>query len=163
MTQAIYPGTFDPVTRGHLDIIERSARLFERLIIAVGDNPAKKSLFTPAERVAMLRRETRRLRNVQVRTFRGLLVSFARRSKIAVIVRGIRNAGDFEYEQQMALANHAAGGTETVFMVPMPELAFVRSELIRQIAAGGGDVSGMLTPAVESRLRAKLARRGSRR
>ena len=159
MTQAIYPGTFDPVTRGHLDIIERSARLFDNLIVAVGDNPAKKPLFTLAERVAMLKRETGKLQRVEVRTFRGLLVRFAKQAKSNVIIRGIRNVGDFEYELQMSLTNHAAGGTETVFMVPRPELAFVRSQLIREIAAGGGDVSSMVTPEVEAALHARLTGR----
>lgn len=163
MQTVIYPGTFDPVTRGHLDIVQRAAALFDRVIVAVGDNPAKKSLFTARERCALIRAETRALENVEVRRFTGLLVDFARRLDVTVAIRGIRTVSDYEYEIQMALTNRATAGLETLFMTPSPELQFLNARLIREIAAMGGDVRAFLTPAAEKKLKAKFGRAGKRR
>lgn len=162
MQTVIYPGTFDPVTRGHLDIIHRAAALFESVIIAVGNNPAKKNLFTVRERCALVRAETRALKNISVRSFTGLLTDFAGRINVSVAIRGIRTVSDYEYELQMALTNRAAAGLETLFMTPSPELQFLNARLIREIAEMGGNVSPFLTPAVEKKLQAKFRKRGPR-
>ena len=153
---AIYPGTFDPVTRGHLDIIERAARIFQQLVVAVGDNPAKTPLFTARERCALLRTETGHLENVEIRSFSGLLVDFAARLKSPIAIRAIRSINDYEYELRMAFANHSVSGLETLFMAPRPESRFLSARLIREIASMGGDVSSFLTPNVEKKLKAKL-------
>ena len=161
-TKAIYPGTFDPVTRGHLDVIERAGRIFDELTAAVGSNPAKKALFSLKERAAMLRRETRRFANVKVCDFRGLLVDLARKRGTNVILRGVRSVADFEYELQMAVTNRSCSGVETIFMAPRAEYAFITAQLLREIASEGGDVSSMVTPDVEARLRSKFRRRPTR-
>ena len=158
-TKAIYPGTFDPVTRGHLDVIERACRCFDELLVAVGNNPAKKSLFSLRERVAMLRHETARFANVKVCSFRGLLVDFARRQGVRVILRGVRSVSDFEYELQMAATNRSCGGVETVFMVPGAEHGLITAQLLKEIAREGGDVCSMVTPHVQAKLRARFKRR----
>lgn len=160
MRKAIYPGTFDPVTLGHLDVIRRGAALFDALIVGVGDNPEKPSLFTIEERLAMLRREVARLRNVEVRPFRGLVTTFARECGCAVLLRGVRGAGDLEYELQMAATNRAAAKVETLLLPPSPEVAFINARYVREIAAGGGDVSAFVTPAVRARLLKRFAGRG---
>ena len=162
MSKAIYPGTFDPLTLGHLDVIKRAAGVFDELIIGVGNNPSKKALFTLRERLAMVRKETADLPNVQVESFRGLAVDFADAHGADVILRGVRSVADFEYELQMATANRASAGVETIFMTPTPEYEFVSARLIKELAAMGGDVSKLVTPAVEKKLRTKFARRGGR-
>lgn len=159
MSKAMYPGTFDPPTLGHLDVVRRAARIFDRLIVAVGDNPEKSCLFPLQERAAMMRREVGHLRNVEVKTFRGLIVDFAKAEKVSVILRGIRTVSDLEYEIQMAFTNRASAGVETVFMAPQPQHAFIHTRFIKQIAAGGGRVGGMVSPAVEAKLRQRLAAR----
>ena len=158
METVIYPGTFDPVTLGHLDLIRRGARVFNHVIVAVGDNPAKKTLFSAAERVAVLRAETRSLNNVEVRRFTGLLVNFAKRRGVPAVMRGIRTVSDLEYELQMALTNRAVGKLETLFLTPSPEVQFLSAQLIREIASMGGDVTSFLTPAVAGKLEAKLGK-----
>jgi len=150
---AIFPGTFDPVTRGHLDVIERGAKLFDTLIVAIGDNPAKKSLFPHPQRAEMVAELVAGHPNVRVETYEGLTVTFARAVGADVILRGVRNASDLQFELEMAYTNRAATGIETVFMVASPEYAFLSSSLIRQIAAGGGDVSAMVPEAVARRMR----------
>lgn len=162
MQTVIYPGTFDPVTRGHLDIIHRAATLFESVIIAVGNNPAKKNLFTIRERCALVRAETRSIKNIAVRSFTGLLTDFAGRINVSIAIRGIRTVSDYEYELQMALTNRAAAGLETIFMTPSPELQFLNAGLIREIAKMGGNTSAFLTPTVEKKLKAKFRKRGTR-
>ncbi|HET6430557.1 MAG TPA: pantetheine-phosphate adenylyltransferase [Phycisphaerae bacterium] len=152
---AVFPGTFDPATRGHLDIIERGAKLFDTLIVAIGDNPAKKSLFAQAERAEMVAKLVADHPNVRVETYTGLTVTFARQVKADVILRGVRNSVDLVFELEMAYTNRAATGIETVFVMASPEYAFLSSSLIRQIATGGGDVSGMVPELVARRMRDK--------
>jgi len=159
MRRALYAGTFDPVTLGHLDLIERGRRLFPSLTVAVADNVRKTPLFSVEERVAMLRAETkkRRLRGVEVTSFRGLVVEWARERGIEVLLRGVRTTSDFEFEYQMALTNRAlAKDIETVFVMPSAEYAYLSSTLIREVVRWGGDVSRWVPPAVERALRKRL-------
>jgi pantetheine-phosphate adenylyltransferase len=154
MSKAIYPGTFDPVTRGHVDIARRAARLFDEVVVAVGLNPTKKPIFTLDERVQMVREELTDVRKITVDTFDGLLVQYLERKGIYVVLRGIRPAVDMEFESEMALTNRAMlPQMETVFIVAAPEYAFVRGQLIREIAAAGGDLSPFLSARVAERLR----------
>jgi pantetheine-phosphate adenylyltransferase len=155
---AIYPGSFDPVTNGHLDLVERAAKIFERLLVAVLRNPDKAPLFSLQERVEMLHEVTSALPNVEVDTFDGLLVDYARRRQARVLLRGIRAVSDYEYELQIALLNRKLEpGLETVFMLPAVSYSFVSSRLVREVARLGGPVSGLVPPAVEQRLRTKVA------
>lgn len=157
MSVAVYPGSFDPITNGHLDIIRRGARIFDRLIVAVADNPAKQALFSKDERVEMIREVTTSFRNVEVDSFDGLVVDYVRRRKAHVILRGIRTISDFEYEYQMALTNRTfAPDIETAFLLTHEEYSFMSSRLIKEAASLGGDVSAFLPKEVERRLRAKL-------
>ena len=157
---AIFPGTFDPVTRGHLDVIRRGAHLFDELVVAVGENPEKASLLPQKQRAKILAQVVAGLPNVRVRTFRGLTVDFARKIGAAVILRGVRNSSDLQFESQVALTNRAVAGVETVFILTSPELAFTSSSLIRQIASMGGDVSALVPPEVLPHIR--QPRRGRR-
>ena len=145
---AIFPGTFDPVTNGHVDAIRRGAGLFDEVVVGVGHNPAKTCLLPAPTRVEILRQVLVDLPNVRVEVYEGLTVDFARRHGAAAILRGIRGASDLHYEQQIALTNRAAGGVETVFILTSPEHAFTSSTLIRQIAEMGGDVSAMVPAQV---------------
>jgi pantetheine-phosphate adenylyltransferase len=154
---AIYPGSFDPVTNGHLDLIERGANIFGRLVVAVLRNAEKDPLFSLGERLEMLRETTRNFPNVEVDSFDGLLVEYARRRGGRVLLRGIRAVSDYEYELQMALMNRKLEpGMETVFMLPAEAYSYLSSRLVREIARLGGSVSGLVPPAVEQRLRAKV-------
>lgn len=154
---AIYPGSFDPVTNGHLDLIERGAKIFDRLIVAVLSNLEKTPLFTVEERIEMLREATRRWSNVEVDVFAGLLVDYARKRNATVILRGIRAISDYEYELQMAMMNRKMGpNLETVFMIPAEAYSYLSSRLVREIARLGGSVEGLVPPEVELRLRAKV-------
>lgn len=157
--RAIYAGSFDPLTLGHLNIIERGSRLVDELVVAVADNTSKKNVFTPAERVAMIRDTTSHLAGVQATTFDGLLVEYARRIDARVLVRGLRSVKDFEYEFQMAMTNKALWpDLETIFLVTEGQYAHIASSLIREIAAMGGDISTMVPPAIADRLRTRFAR-----
>jgi pantetheine-phosphate adenylyltransferase len=154
----VYPGSFDPVTRGHEDLIRRSLAFVDRVIVAVAVNVAKQPLFTLEERVALLR-ETVRLPEVEVQSFDGLLVEFAQRVGASVIVRGLRAVSDFEYEFQMALMNRTlAPRLETVFLVPAFDLTYLSSSLVREVARFGGDVSQLVQPSVQQALRRKFGR-----
>jgi len=157
---AIYPGSFDPLTNGHLDIIHRGARLFDRIVVAVLVNLEKAPLFTVPERVEILRDAFRERTNVEVDTFDGLLVDYARRRHASVIVRGLRAVSDFEFEMQMALMNRRLNGdVETVFMMPAEPYTYVSSRLVKEVVALGGSVHGLVPDSVEARLREKkLAR-----
>jgi pantetheine-phosphate adenylyltransferase len=149
---ALCPGTFDPVTNGHLDIIERAGQRFDAVVVAVLDNPGKQPLFSVDERVAMLKEATTGLDNVDVESFSGLLVEYARRRGSDVIVKGLRAVTDFEYEIQMAQMNRRLTGVETLFMTTDPTWSFLSSSLVREVARFGGDVSELVPPVVVERL-----------
>ncbi len=154
---AIYPGSFDPITNGHLDLVERGSKLFHRLIVAVLTNLEKSPLFSVSERVEMLRESTRSIPNVSVDTFSGLLVDYARQKKAQVLLRGIRAFTDYEYELQMALMNRKlAPDLETVFLMPALSYTYVSSRLVREIFQHGGSVTGLVPAMVEERLRQKV-------
>jgi pantetheine-phosphate adenylyltransferase len=150
---ALCPGTFDPVTNGHLDIIERAAQRFDALVVGVLDNPSKQPLFGVEERVTLLKEVTHDLANVEVASFTGLLVEYARARRIGVVVKGLRAMTDFEYEIQMAQMNHALGHVETLFMTTAPQWSFLSSSLVKEVARFGGDVTGLVPPIVAERLR----------
>ena len=159
-TRAVYPGSFDPLTNGHLDLIERSLRIFDELIVAVVINPAKSALFTEAERVEMIREATRGLRHIDIIVFEGLLVDFVAKVGAGAIVRGIRAVSDFEYEFQMALMNRKLReDIETVFLMPHEAYSYISSRLIKEIAGYGATVTGLVPPGVEKRLTEKFRRR----
>jgi pantetheine-phosphate adenylyltransferase len=154
---AIYPGSFDPVTNGHLDLIERGAKLFDRLIVSLLRNFDKQPLFSLDERVEMLREVVRPWPNVEVEMFSGLLVDYARLREADVILRGIRAVSDYEYELQMAMMNRKLNpNVETVFMMPAVSYSYLSSRLVREIAQLGGPLRGLVPPVVEERLRAKI-------
>ncbi len=160
MTVAIYPGSFDPLTMGHVDIIERGSRFFDRIVVAVLINVEKAPLFTVPERVDIAREVFRDRTNVEVDTFDGLLVDYARRKQASVIVRGLRAVSDFEYELQMALMNRRLNPeVETIFLMPAEPYTYVSSRLVKEVVALGGSVHGLVPDIVERRLREKkLAR-----
>jgi len=155
---AIYPGSFDPVTNGHLDLIERGEKMFDLLIVAVLQNAEKQPLFSVNERVEMLREVTKQWNDVEVDVFDGLLVDYARRKNAGVILRGIRAVSDYEYELQMALMNRKLEPRlETVFMLPGLSYSYLSSKLVREIAHLGAPLDGLVPPIVEERLRAKVS------
>jgi len=154
---AIYPGSFDPITNGHLDLIERARRIFGRLIVAVLTNPEKTPLFSVPERVEMLQEATREMPNVSVETFGGLLVDYAKQKGAGIIVRGIRAFTDYEYELQMAIMNRKLEPSlETVFLVPAEAYNYVSSRLVREIFQNGGSVKDLVPAMVEDRLHQKV-------
>ena len=154
---AIYPGSFDPVTNGHLDLIERGTKIFGRLVVAVLRNTEKAPLFTLAERVEMMVEATRGFPNVEVDAFDGLLVDYARKLQAHILLRGIRAVSDYEFELQMAMMNRKLEPKlETVFMLPGEAYSYLSSRLVREIAKLGGPVNGLVPPGVEQRLRAKV-------
>ena len=157
--RAICPGSFDPVTHGHLDIVSRSARLFDEVIVAVGRNSAKNYLFTPDERVEMLQDAVAGLPGVSVTLLDGLLVDYCREQGVDVIVKGLRFASDFDFELQMAQMNNHIAGVDTFFVATTPQYSFVSSSLAKEVATLGGDVSNLLPESVNRRLQAKLAGR----
>jgi pantetheine-phosphate adenylyltransferase len=161
---AIYPGSFDPLTSGHVDIIERGAKIFDSIIVAILANVEKTPLFTENERIAIIRDVFKGHENVQVETFSGLLVDYAQLKSASVLVRGLRAVSDFEYEFQMALMNrHLAPGIETVFMMPDEKYTYISSRLIKEVFTLGGEITGLVPPVVEQKLRAKQkAKKGSR-
>jgi pantetheine-phosphate adenylyltransferase len=157
---AIFPGSFDPITNGHVDIILRSAHLFERILVAVLVNQEKNPLFTPDERIEIIRDVFSEYPNVEVDTFDGLLVDYARRRRASAIIRGIRAVSDYEYEFQMALMNrHLEPSLETVFMMPAEQYTYLSSRLIKEVFGLGGEVTGLVPPAVETWMRRKHGRR----
>jgi pantetheine-phosphate adenylyltransferase len=155
---ALYAGSFDPITNGHTDLIRRSLQFVDRLIVGVAVNVAKQPLFSEAERVALIRAALEDDPRIEVRSFRGLVVDFARESGARVILRGLRAVADFEYEYQMALMNrHLAPSLETMFMVPSLEVSYVSSSLVREVARFGGDIEKLVHPAVAEALRAAFS------
>jgi pantetheine-phosphate adenylyltransferase len=155
---AIYPGSFDPVTNGHLDLIARGEKMFDCLIVAVLKNAEKAPLFSLSERVDMLREVTKQWDSVEVDVFEGLLVDYARKRDAAVILRGIRAVSDYEYELQMALMNRKLEPRlETVFMLPGESFSYLSAKLVREIAQLGGPLTGLVPPIVEQRLRSKVS------
>jgi pantetheine-phosphate adenylyltransferase len=154
---ALCPGTFDPVTNGHLDVVGRAAELFESVIVAVLENPSKTPLFTLDERVELLEEAVRDHRNVRVGSFRGLLVEHARAQGASVIVKGLRAVSDYEYEIQMAQMNQRIGQIDTLFMATSPKWSFLSSSLVREIARYGGEVDGLVPDHVRKRLIDRLA------
>ena len=153
---AIYPGSFDPLTNGHVDIIERGSKLFDRTVVAILVNRDKSPLFSADERVDMAREVFKDQLSVEVETFEGLLVDYAQRRKASVIVRGLRAVSDFEYETQMALMNQRLNAAiETVFMMPAEPYTYVSSRLVKEVFALGGSVEGLVPPPIEMRLREK--------
>lgn len=157
---AIYPGSFDPLTNGHVDIILRGARLFDRIVVAILENAEKRPLFTVAERKEIVRDVFAGHPSVEVDAFAGLLVDYARLKHADVIVRGLRAISDFEYEMQMALMNRRLfPDVETVFMMPAETYSYVSSRLVKEVFSLGGDVRGLVPAGVEKRMRAKLAER----
>jgi pantetheine-phosphate adenylyltransferase len=162
MKLAVYPGSFDPLTNGHIDIIERGTHLFDRIIVAVLVNVDKSPLFTTQERVEIVRDVFKGRPNVEVDTFDGLLVDYLTRRKADVIVRGLRALSDFEAEFQMALMNRRLGpNIETVFMMPAEQYTYISSRLIKEVFSLGGQVRGLVPEIVESRLRDKQMRKGN--
>jgi pantetheine-phosphate adenylyltransferase len=153
---ALCPGTFDPVTNGHLDIIERAARRFDALVVGVLDNPAKQPLFSAEERVGLLKEVTAELSNVTVEAFSGLLVEYANRRGADIVVKGLRAVTDFEFEIQMAQMNHRLAGVETLFMTTSPQWSFLSSSLVKEVARFGGDVAGLVPAPVAERLADRL-------
>lgn len=156
MRRAVCPGSFDPVTNGHLDIVGRASRLFDEVIIGVLINQSKTGLFTIAERIAMLREVTASYGNVRVDSFQGLLVDFCRDQDAAVVVKGLRAVSDFDYELQMAQMNIGLAGVETLFMPTNPLYSFLSSSLVKEVAKWGGDVSTHVPDLVSKRLVARL-------
>jgi len=155
--KAIYPGTFDPPTNGHLDLIARGSKLFEELTVAILNNPVKNPLFTVEERVEMLKESTRQLGNVSVATFEGLMVDFARQQGATAVLRGIRAITDYEYEFQMALMNRRlAPEIETVFLQPAGRYSFVSSRLVKEVVSFGGKVDGLVPSNVAKRLMGRM-------
>ncbi|HET9480434.1 MAG TPA: pantetheine-phosphate adenylyltransferase [Candidatus Polarisedimenticolia bacterium] len=158
-TVAVYPGTFDPITNGHLDLIERGARLFDRVIVAVLGNPDKEPWFSVAERVDLIRQAVAGRDNVSVASFDGLLVDYIRSCGASAIVRGLRAVSDFEYEFQMALMNRRLDPeVETIFMMPAETYSYLSSRLVKEVASLGGDVSGLVPSTVNAAIRGRLER-----
>jgi len=159
MAGALCPGSFDPVTNGHLDVFTRAAAQFDEVVVTVLINKNKQGMFTVDERVEMLREITADLPNVRVESWYGLLVDFAREQGLTAIVKGLRDAGDFGYELQMAQMNKKLSGVETFFIATNPVYSFLSSSLVKEVATFGGDVADMLPPSVHKRLLARLAER----
>jgi len=153
----IYPGSFDPITYGHLDIIKRSAKLFDKLIVAVLTNPRKNALFTVDERIEMIKQSVKDIDNIEIDSFSGLLVDFARLKKAQVIVKGLRAVSDFEYELQMALMNNKLDNEiETIFIMTSSKYSFLSSSIVKEVSSFGGCVAGLVPPIVEERLKQKF-------
>ncbi len=155
-TRAIFPGSFDPITNGHLDVIQRGIKLFDELIVAVGRSPIKNALFTPDERVDMISEIITDMPRVSVESFDCLTVEYAAKKNADVILRGLRNLTDVQYEFQLAMTNRAVAGVETVFIMTSEQFGFTNSTMIREVAALGGDVSNLIPQSVYEKLRIKL-------
>jgi len=158
-TRAVYPGTFDPVTYGHIDLITRALKIFDEVIVAVAHNPGKHPLFSVSERVALLKRATAGVKGAVIEDFDSLVVDYARRKRVRVVIRGLRMLSDFEYEFQMALTNRKLSSqVETLFLMPSEAYAYVSARLIKEAAALDADLSAFVPPFVAAALRQKLVR-----
>ena len=156
---AIYPGSFDPLTNGHLDVIQRAARVFDRVVVAVANNTSKKGLFSISERVAMLKNVTKGIKGVEVDTFNSLIIEYARFKKINVLIRGLRMTSDFDYEFQVALTNRRlAEDIETVFLMPSENVSFVSSSILKEVASLKADISSFVPAIVQRKLKERLCR-----
>ena len=154
---AIYPGSFDPVTYGHVDIIKRATRIFDKVIVAVANNTRKKTLFSVDEREEMLKKATAGIKGIKVTSFEGLVIEYARKNNIPVLIRGLRMISDFEYELQMALTNRRMDETiETVFLMPSEGYSFLSSDLIKEAASLGADISSFVPRAVARKVKSRL-------
>jgi pantetheine-phosphate adenylyltransferase len=161
MTRAIYPGSFDPLTLGHLDVIERALRLFDEVIVAAAPSEGKKPLFSIGERMELIRASLPEEPRLQVKELDGLLVDFVKAEKAGVIIRGLRAVSDFEFEFQMALMNRRlAPGVETIFLMPKEDYSYISSRIVKEVARLGGDISGVVTAPVEAALRLKFSNAG---
>ncbi|MGW4489111.1 pantetheine-phosphate adenylyltransferase [Amycolatopsis sp. NPDC004368] len=160
MRRAVCPGSYDPATNGHLDIIERASLLFDEVVVAVGVNKSKKGLFSVEERLEMLREITAKIPNVRVDSWQGLLVDYCRDNDIAAVAKGLRSVSDFDYELQMAQMNRELTGLETLLMANNPAYGFVSSSLVKEVAAMGGDVEKLVPPVVFERLGKVFPRQG---
>jgi pantetheine-phosphate adenylyltransferase len=159
MRSAIYPGSFDPVTNGHLDVVERARKLFDEVIVAVAHNDEKEPLFPLQERLDLLQQTVGRIENIRIAQFEGLLVEFARAQKACAVIRGLRAVSDFEFEFQMALMNRKLeGSVETIFLMPKEEYTYLSSRLVKEIARLGGDVSQFVPPIVAKALAKKFSK-----
>jgi len=157
--RAIFPGSFDPITNGHLDVISRGMKLFDELIIAVGRSPVKNQLFTPEERVEMIAELITDMPSVSVESFEGLTVEYAAKKKADVILRGLRSLTDVQYEFQLAMTNRAVAGIETIFIMTSEQYGFTSSTLIREVASLGGNLSNLVPPKVYDRMQQRLKKR----
>jgi len=158
MRRAIYPGSFDPVTNGHLDVIERARKLFDEVVVAVAHNDEKQALFSLKDRLDLLRETAGKIDNVRIAEFEGLLVEFARQEKAGAVIRGLRAISDFEFEFQMALMNRKLDAeVETIFLMPKEEYTYLSSRIVKEIARLGGDVSGLVPACVAKALRRKFS------
>ncbi|MHC4843110.1 MAG: pantetheine-phosphate adenylyltransferase [Planctomycetota bacterium] len=155
-TRAIFPGSFDPITYGHMDVISRGVKLFDELIVAIGRSPIKNSLFTPEERVEMITELVADMPNIKVESFDGLTVEYAKEKKADVILRGLRSLTDVQYEFKLAMTNRTVAGIETVFVMTSEEYGFTSSTLTREIASLGGDVSKLVPKPICDRLKQRL-------
>jgi pantetheine-phosphate adenylyltransferase len=156
MRRVVCPGSFDPITNGHLDIIERASSLFDEVVIAVLVNQTKSSLFTVDERIEMIKEVTAKYKNVRVDSWSGLLVDFCKANEISIIVKGLRAVSDFDYELQMSQVNLQLQGVETLFMATAPSHSFLSSSLVKEIASHGGDVSAYMPAAIVSKLKSRV-------
>lgn len=157
---AIYPGTFDPITNGHIDLIKRTLKIFDEVIVAVAPSPKKRPLFTGKERVALIKQSIKKLTRAKAETFSCLLVDYAKKRESTAIIRGLRAVSDFEYELQMALMNrNLDANIETVFMMPSQEYTFLSSTMVKEIASFGGSVKGLVPGVVEKTLREKFKKK----
>lgn len=157
--RAIYPGTFDPITNGHLDVVTRTASMFEQIIVAIAHSAGKQPLFTLEERVALAKEVTARFNNVEVITFNGLMVNFAREKGANILIRGLRSVADFEYESQLAKMNrHLMPELETVFLLPSEQYSFISSALVKEVAFLGGNIASLLPASITEALLAKVTR-----